>query len=260
MPFYALSKKGAALDTWGNVIHVHAKTTSDAIAHILADCCINSSGTHILIQEMEVVDLTVQSEPSLPFVPPPGPHVVKPTAASTQGEAAMSEAQNDDISHAEVMALTGLKSQQVSDYKYRGVFTKGVTPRTTSRASVLAWMADGAKPRSNANAERAAKMRAAKAANRATQAPPRIVHEQVTIKTTKSVDLPKAIKEICEDLPETIRAPKATSDGMIREEVLADNLGIAVEIVQGVKRRGNVAGGYGWVELGPWMAHYKEEL
>lgn len=33
-----------------------------------------------------------------------------------------------------------------------------------------------------------------------------------------------------------------------------------MERVQGVKRRGNVAGGYGWVELGPWMAHYKEEL
>lgn len=250
MPFYALSKKGAALDTWGNVIHVHAKTASDAIAHLLAGCCINRLGTHIHIQEMEVVDLTVQAEPSLPFVPPPGPQTVKPADASAQGEVTRSETQHDDITHAEVMALTGLKSQSVSDYKYRGIFTPGSAPRTTSRASVQAWLARAPVVRGNASAEGAAKMRAAKAAKRkAAKRALRAQQEQAETVTTE----PKPVTGKSQR-----PLPGLTIDGMVRVEKLAEYLDIPEELVHSIKQRGQVAGGYGWVEFSPFMEHYKE--
>lgn len=245
MPFYTLSQKGAALDTWGKAIHVHARTASDAIAHLLADCCINSSGTHILIQEMEVVDLTIKAEASMPFVPPPVPQKLKPTTASEQGEVTMPESQNDDITHAEVMALTGLKSQQVSDYKYRGIFTPGSAPRTTSRASVAAWMSRGPIVRGNASAEGAAKMRAAKAAKRALRAQQE--QAEAVIKKPKPVN-GKSQRPL----------PGLTMDGMVRVEKLAEYLDIPEELVHAIKQRGQVPGGYGWVEFNPFMDHYKE--
>jgi hypothetical protein len=223
MPLFHVTLKFANL-TGDNLDEgfVNAESASQAVAHFTKDRCEGHAKMMLTYQQLEVVDLTKNTKPQKPPAPQARTAILK--SRKTPGAAAK-EAAGQDVSHQEAMRILGVSSQALSDLKYQRKLAKGSTYGIVTRESLDAYMAAGGTTRKSRPA--------ARKSNQAAQAP------------VKSV-------------PAT-RTAKANPDGMIREEVLADNMAIAVEVVQAVKRRGGVAGGYGWVELEPWMEQYQRE-
>lgn len=176
------------------------------------------SSIHIAVID-DVVDLTKASERKVKNAPDPITAINKAARESHL----LVEEESDALTVAQAVRLTGLKASGVHSRKYRNVFQSAGHGMVT-RASVQAWLDQGgtaSEKRDTAAIVR--KMNEARLAKRA-EAP-------VQRKAEKAKP-----------------ARPGPEEDMVREDKLAKELGMDLVELRILKRQGDVAGGYGWVD------------
>lgn len=227
-------------------IYVHATSTKEAIRWLLDnDERFADPGGIIIEQLPALIDLvaTPKAATASTATPEPAPEAPK---ARRRGGRVKENDDPDQLTVPQVMELTGLDARGVHNRTYSGKFTR-ISYGHVTRASVEAWLAKGGLQGEKRSGEAMnALMNAARAAKR-------VKADAARAQSSGKEDVPVI------PMPKKPLPPSPGGEDFVQEEHLAKDLNMHLELLQSIKRRGNIAGGYGWIDRKALAAYMESD-